>query len=155
MTTRRKVGDGGVGGAGAGRRCRGAFTLIEAVIALVVLGVAVPPMLVAVKDASSRRADMVLASRARWLAAERLEDVLADRASGTRGYGYVSAGNYPAEASVAGFANFARAVSVVETGPNFAPGTGLKTVTVSVSWRDGRGRPRTLNLSSVVTDYTP
>jgi Tfp pilus assembly protein PilV len=155
VTRWRRGGWWGGGWSGARGRRRGAFTLIEAVIALVVLGVAVPPMLVAVKDAAARRADLVLASRARWLAAERLEDILADRASATRGYAYVTPGHYPAEASVAGFPNFARSVSVVETGPNFAPGTGLKTVTVSVSWRDGRGRPRTLHLSSVVTEYTP
>lgn len=141
----------------ARRRARGgAFTLIEAIIATVVLATAMPPMLIGVRDASSRRTDAILASRARWLAAERLEAALADRHSSARGYAWVLSSAYPAEASVTGYPNFSRSTTVTETGASLSgAGTGYKSVSVTVSWRDGRGTVRTLSLSTVVTDYTP
>lgn len=135
------------------RRPRG-LTLIEAIIAVVVIGAAVPPILLAVRDASVKRAAPIRAAQARWLAAEKLEDVIADRHSTARGYGYVVAGNYPAESSISGFAGFSRSTSIVETGASLSGGgTGFKTVTVAVTWRDSAGPSRSFSLSTVVTDY--
>lgn len=137
------------------RRSRG-FTLIEMILAIVVISVAFPPMLWAIQGAQATRVAPVLFSRARWLASEKLEDVIADRHAATRGYSYVLTGNYPAEAPVSGFTGFTRSVAVVETGPKFVVGgTGYKTVTVTVGWTDGRGTPQTLALSTVLTNYTP
>lgn len=69
---------------------------------------------------------------------------------------YLQASNYPAEASVPGFAGFARAVALVQTGPDLASaGTGYCRVTVTVSWTDGRAQARSLALATVLTDYTP
>lgn len=131
-----------------------AFTLVEAIIAIVILAVAVPPMLWAINDSHSARIAPLLTARARWLAAEKLEDVIADRHSMTRGYAYVATSNYPAEPTIAGFAGFARSVAIAETGPAFAPeGTGYKLVTVTVTWADARSQPRALSLSTVITDY--
>ena len=138
------------------RTVRG-FTLIEAIIAIVVLSLAIPPMLWAMRDATWKRADPVLVSRARWLAAEKLEDVLADRHSATRGYAYVVAANYPVEAAVTGFTGFSRSVAITEGNATLVPGSGAgyKTVSVSVGFRDARNNPRTRSLSTVVTEYTP
>lgn len=131
-----------------------AFTLVEAIIAIVILAVAMPPMLWAIGDSQTSRVAPILTSRARWLATEMLEDVIADRHSATRGYAYVVSGNYPPEASIPGFTGFARAVAVTESGPNFAAGgTGHKLVTVTVTWTDARAQSRSLSLSTVVTDY--
>lgn len=133
-----------------------AFTLIEAIAAIVVLSVAVPAMLLVAQEAQGGRASTVLACRARWLATEKLEEIIADRHSSTRGYAYLQASNYPAEASVPGFAGFARAVALVQTGPDLASaGTGYCRVTVTVSWTDGRAQARSLALATVLTDYTP
>jgi hypothetical protein len=130
--------------------------MIEAIIGIVVMAVAVPPMMVALSDASARRADAVLETRARWLAAERLEDVIADRHSTTRGWSYISSGNYGAEASISGFPGFARTVAIAETGASLSgAGTGYRRVTVTVLWTDGRGTARQLALATVLTDYTP
>jgi type II secretory pathway pseudopilin PulG len=139
----------------ARRRPSRAFTIVEAVIAVCILGVAMPAMLWAIKESVRTRANPVLAARARWLAAEKLEDVIADRHSTTRGYAYLLNANYAAETPVTGFAGMNRSVSITETGPNFAAGTGWKTVTVTVTYTDGTGVSRSLPLSTVLTDYTP
>lgn len=135
---------------------RRAFTLVEAIAAIIILAVAVPPMMVAVRDSAVSRADPILQSRARWLVTERLEDIIADRHSPARGYAYVTGTNYPAEATISGFPGFSRAVSIIETGASLlGAGTGYKTVTVTVSWTSPKAGARSLAVSTVVTDYTP
>jgi type II secretory pathway pseudopilin PulG len=136
-------------------RTRSAFTLIEAISALVILSVAMPAMLWSIRDTVRRRADPVLLSRARWLAAEKLEDCIADGHSATRGYAYLVNGNYPAEAPVSGFTGMSRSVSIIETAPKFIAGTGWKTITVTMTYSDGQGATRSLALSTVLTSYTP
>lgn len=137
------------------QRRRG-FTLIEAVLSIVILAVAVPPVLWAVRHAHADRIDPVQTCRAYWLAVEKLEDVIADRHSATRGYGHLIAANYPAEPSVAGFSGFAREVTLSETEADLStPGSGYMTATITVSWHDSRGVPRTLAVATVLTDYTP
>ena len=136
------------------RRVHPGFTLIEAIIAIVILGVAVPPMLWSIQDSQVSRVAPILVSRARWLATEKLEDIVADRHSSTRGYGYVVDASYPAEAAVTGMTGFSRSVSITETGAAMASGgTGYKLVTVTVGWIDARAQARSLSLSTVVTDY--
>lgn len=138
-----------------GRGRHGGFTLIEAILAIVVLAVAMPSMFLAIKGAQERRAAPVLAARARFLASEKLEDVVADRQSAARGYAYVVAANYPAEPAVPGFAGFTRTVAIAETDATLAtPGTGFKKVTVTVAWTDA-GSARSYQLATVLTDYTP
>lgn len=132
------------------------FSLIEAIIAVVILSVAMPAMLVAVTDAQKKRAGPTQDSKACWLAAEKLEDVIADRHGSSRGYAYVVNANYPAESSVAGFPGYSRNVSIVETDASLStPGTGYKTVTVTVVYTGPTGASRSFSLASIVTDYTP
>lgn len=132
------------------------FTLIESIAALVILAVAIPPIVNGITDAHRRRSAPVLFERARWLAAERLEDVIADRHSSTRGYAYVVNANYPAEPSIAGFTGCSRTTTITETGPNLvAAGSGYKTVTVTVTFPNPVGPTLSFQLSAVVTDYTP
>ena len=138
------------------RLCRPALTLIEAIIAVVILAVAMPALLMATSDAQRRRVDPIMTARARWLAAERLEDVIADRHSASRGYTYIVPGHYPDESPVSGFAGFSRTVSIAETGPSLAgSGTGYKTVTVTITYPGAPGASRSLAISTVLTDYTP
>lgn len=135
---------------------RHGFTIIEAVAAVVLIGVALPPMLWALRQEHRNRVRPVLTAEAGWLAVERLEDIIADRHSTTRGYAYVVAANYPAEIPVAGFPGFSRAVAISETGPDLvSAGTGYKKATVTVTWTDGTGTSRTTSLATIVTDYTP
>lgn len=131
-----------------------AFTLIEAIIAIVVLSVAVPSMFWALRDATVKRLEPAAHSRARWLANERLEQIIADRHSSTRGYAYVVNANYPAEASFTNFPGFTRSVSITETSANLSSaGTGYKKVAVSVGFPNVRGGTSTLVVTTVVTDY--
>lgn len=138
-------------------RCRRrGVTLVEAIASIVVVSIALPPMLWSLMDTHRTRVDPVLATRARWLVAEKLEDIIADRHSLARGYAYVSGGKYPNEASVSGFTGFSRSVSIVETSADLASaGTGYKTVTVSVGWTNGHGQAQTYSLATVLTSYTP
>lgn len=134
---------------------RRGFTLVEAIVAVVVLALAIPPMMVSVRDASVRRVDPLMISRARWVASERLEDVIADRHAAARGWSYVVSTNYPAETSISGFPGFSRSTSIRETGPTLTgSGTGYKIVNVVVSWR-APGGTKNLSLATVLTDYTP
>lgn len=134
--------------------CRRGFSLIEAIIAIVILSVAIPPMFWAVRDAADRRAEPVMLARARWLAAEKIEDLIADRHCPGRGYGHLVSANYPAEASVPGFAGFARQVEIAERSVNLtSAGTGYKVATVRVTYPGARGAVRTFELAAVLADY--
>lgn len=135
-------------------RARGGFTLVEAVAVIVVLSIAFPPMLISIRQAHVTRVTPARFTIARWLAAEKLEDIIADRHSATRGYGYVQDSNYPAEAAISGFVGFGRSVAITTTGPDLvSAGTGYKKVTVTVTFTDGGGTARSFPLSTVVTDY--
>ena len=131
------------------------FTIIELVAAIIMLAILIPPTMYALREAHFQRVNPVLASRARWLATGKIEDVIADRHSATRGYAFLVAGNYTAESPVAGAPGFARTVSFIETAADLvSAGTGYKRVIVTVSWTDALGVARSLTLSTVVTDYT-
>jgi prepilin-type N-terminal cleavage/methylation domain-containing protein len=131
------------------------FTLIETISAIVVLSLGIPPMLWAIGEAHAHRANPVLLSRARWLATEKLEDVIADRHSTTRGYAYLVPGNYPAEGSITGFPGYSRTVGLTETEADLSTaGSGYMIVEVTVSFTDAEGNPRSLAVSTVLTDYS-
>ncbi len=135
---------------------RRAFTLIEAIVSVVILSTALPAMLFAVREAHRDRVSPVKASQGRWLATEKLEDIIADRHSTTRGYTYLVNANYAAEASISGFPGYTRSVAISETAANLvSAGTGFKKVTVTVGWTDARGVARSLAIATVLTDYTP
>lgn len=133
-----------------------AFTLIETLVAITILTVAAPALLFALAASHDERILPVQVSRARWLATEGLEAVLRDRYSTTRGWDHLVNANYPTEANIPGFQDFARSVSIAETAPDLAsPGEGAKTITVSVSWSDAVGRQRSLSVATVLTRLEP
>lgn len=133
---------------------RRAFTLIESIAAIVILAIAVPPMMWAIKEGHTQRVNPMMASKARWLATEKLETILTDRHSTTRGYSYLVSGNYPSESPISGFPGYTRTVSFNETDADLVtPGSGYKRVTVAVAWVDVSSTARSLSISTVVTDY--
>lgn len=135
---------------------RRAFTLIEAIVSIVILATATPGILWAVREAHRDRVSPVKSSYARWLATEKLEDIIADRHSTTRGYTYLVNANYAAEVSIAGSTGFTRSVAIAETAADLVTaGTGFKKATVTVGWTDARGVARSLSIATIITDYTP
>lgn len=145
---------------------RKGFTLVETVAAIVILALAVPPMLWAVRESARQRVNPMLASRARWLATEKLEDIIADRHSTTaRGWDYVSdpaewSTRYPDESPVdaTNYPQFDRAVTFLETQADLTtPDTdgGYLNVSVTVSWPDATGTTQSLSISTVLTEYNP
>jgi prepilin-type N-terminal cleavage/methylation domain-containing protein len=143
----------------ASARRRG-FTLIETVMAIVILAVAVPPMLWAVRQAHDQRANPVMASTARWLAVEKLEDMIADRHSTDAAFGYANLSG-GTENPVPGHDGYVRTTAVSEhgawdnVGQTWSAGTGYTTITVTVQWTNAHGDSQNLSISTVVTDYTP
>lgn len=136
------------------RRHHRGFTLIEAIACIVMLAILIPPTLWSIREGHKQRINPALAARARWLATEKVEDVIADRHSATRGYGYLASSNYPSEASIAGYPGFSRSVAFAETGVDLvSAGTGFKRVDVTVSWTDAGGVARSLVIATVVADY--
>lgn len=135
-------------------RRTGGFTLIETIAAIVILTIAIPPMLWAVRQAQVQRVNPMMVSKARWLATEKLEDIIADRHSTTRGYAYLVSANYPNENPVTGYANFTRTVTFNETTADLSTaGTGYMRATVAVGWTDTTGTARSLSLATILTDY--
>lgn len=138
------------------RTSKRGFTLLEGVAAMVILGIAIPPMLWAVRQAHIHRVSAIKPSRARWLVTEKMEDIIADRHSTTRGYAYLAAANYPNEASIAGFPGYTRSVTFNETKADLVTaGLGYKKTTVTVAWTDTTGTARNIAISTIITDYTP
>ena len=141
---------------------RPGFTLIETIAAIVILAVAVPPMLWAITESQRQRINPMMVSRARWLAVERIEDVIADRHSTTlKGYNWVvNLNDYVVEnpGDIIDYLNFGREVKLKETGADLGVlvvGGGYLIVTVEVDWVDAKGNNQTLDISTVLTDYTP
>lgn len=133
---------------------RTGLTLVEAITAMVIIAAAAPALLIALSTASGNRTDALFASRARWLAAERLEDVVADLHSPTRGYSWITSANYAAEMSLEGLPGFSRTTEVTEVSADLStpqPGSGIKLVTVTITMSDQRGVSRTQAISTVLT----
>ena len=140
----------------ARRRVRRAFSLIDLIAAILVIAIAFPPLFFAITDAGRTRVDPIQVSKARWLATEKIEDVIADRHSSTRGYSFIVDGNYTTENPVPGFPGFSRSVSVTETAALLSgSGSGYKVVTVTVQFTGAGASARSLSLATVLTDYTP
>ena len=150
---------------------RRAFTLIEAVIVVLALGISIPTTLVWLSDANDRRADSVTQTRATALATLVMEHVLADVSSKVSGLGFTALDNAavyvddPSEGlrvrlspmtslytgmgisysvDIGGLVDKAGAASGDATQDLF------RLVTVTVSFTDSEGAARNLELQSMV-----
>jgi prepilin-type N-terminal cleavage/methylation domain-containing protein len=131
---------------------RSGVTLIELIMAIVVLGVALPGVLFLFVQVMGDAHDAPPMTTATYLAQEKLESVRAGLADPAIGYAGLTAAAFPDEAAVAGFPNFARSVTFVEVAASdlttAQPGSGYKKVTVQVDWNGGQ---RSVVLTSMVT----
>jgi prepilin-type N-terminal cleavage/methylation domain-containing protein len=90
------------------------FTLIETIIAVVVLALALG-LLVPLTVSMRNSAEPTLSEQQIVLAQEKLEQIIADRLDGTTPRGFVYAtnpANYPAENPIAGITGFSRSVTI-------------------------------------------
>jgi Tfp pilus assembly protein PilV len=99
-------------GQGRQRAGREGTSLFELVLVIVLIGVGIVPILATFREAAQRSPLSELQTRAAFLAAERMEEIIADRLSAARGYTWITAANYPVETSIAGFPGFTRTTTI-------------------------------------------
>lgn len=155
---------------------RSGFTLIEAVIAIVVLSLAVPATTAMIRDATVARSDGALTARALWLGSAVSEQILADAASddpslGMGAFGdsnaYLHAPETGLHDRLAGLREEYDRYGIefdVTIGPLIAAnGTPdadpdlnvYRQIEVRVIWSGATGQDQSMPLSFIVTDLTP
>lgn len=119
---------------------RRATTIVEIVMAVVILAVAVPPLISAFTQSATNTIQPCNAAVASFLATERMEEIIARRYRATDGYAAVTTANFPDESPVTGFPRFSRSVTVAYVNSSLATvgsDVGYKKVRVTVSWNSG------------------
>jgi Tfp pilus assembly protein PilV len=125
---------------GPSGKARSGTSIIEVVLALMILSVGLPPLMVCFVEAAAQSVRPAQATIAAFLAQERMEEIIARRYQGTDGYDALTTANFPSEAEVAGFPGFSRAVSIRYATAGLATAAsdeGYKVVRVTVAWRGG------------------
>jgi hypothetical protein len=119
---------------------RPATTIIEVVMAIVILSIALPPLIGSFVDASNQSILPANSALASFLATERMEEIIARRYRANDGYAAITTTNYPNETPVSGFPRFNRSVSVTFTDSGLntvGSDQGYKKVRVTVTWNSG------------------
>jgi Tfp pilus assembly protein PilV len=135
------------GASGDNIRRRTGVTIIEVVMALVILSIALPPMVASFADASRQSIRPSNSTVASFLAIDRMEEVVARRYQGTNGYDQLDtmAGTEPA---VSEFSRYSRTTVVETVSVNYVTGAitvsgsdvGYKRVRVTVAWNGSAER---------------
>lgn len=98
-------------------RRRRSLSLIEVVLAIVILGLAVPPLMFAMAAGIQQQAATLVQQDLSQLASERLWEIFADHADPTRGYTYIVNAAYPDEPTPRGLTGYARQTTIKEVSP--------------------------------------
>lgn len=152
------------------------FTLIEALLVVVVIATLVPPATTMMRDASLARSDSTHITRATLLAQGVMEQVLADAASpsGSLGMAAFASSSTYLDSPVTGLRARLSGLTSVYTASGHAwtlsigslvSASGALTddstrdvyrrISVSVTWNSGRSGARSFTLTALVTDLTP
>lgn len=127
--------------------------MIDAIAALVILSVALPPLVGSFAEGARQSIRPMQTSIASFLATERMEQIIALRHT-AGGYSLVTTDNFPDESPVSGFAAFNRTATITEVAASnlstAESGSGLKKVTVNVTWDGGA---RKVSVSRLFADY--
>jgi len=132
---------------------RRSTTIIEVVVAIVILSVALPSLMMAFAEASVQSIGPYRQSIGSFLAIERMEEIVARRYRGTDGYDAITTGNFGSESSLSGFPGYARDVAVAFVDGNLnivGSDQGYKRVTVTVSWDNGAGN---IDVEHIFADF--
>jgi Tfp pilus assembly protein PilV len=113
------------------RRPAAGFTLVEVVLILVIAAVSLLPLSMLFATTSIRSGDAHNATVAAQLAEAKMEEITADKNSPTRGYSYLTPGNYPSENPVSAFPGYSRSVSFAAD--SVYDGVTFRTVSVTVT----------------------
>ena len=73
------------------------LSLIEVVLAIVILGLAVPPLLLSISAGVQQQQSTMIEQNLVQLASERMWGIFTDHADPTRGYAAITAAAYPNE----------------------------------------------------------
>jgi len=123
-------------------RPRRGLSLIEVVIAIVLLALAAGPLAIQLAESLQARQQALTQQVLTQLAAGRMHEVYADAATPTRGYAWITATHYPSESDPHGMRGFRRTTTIREVDPaDFLtprPGSGLKRVQVRVTGPGGQ-----------------
>ena len=120
-----------------------ALSLIEVVLAIIILGLAVPPLMIQLNTAVTAQVSATVQMTSAQLVSERLGEIQAACTDTSRGYATIDATNYPTESNAAGIIGYTRQTKIREVSTadytTAAPGSGVKRIRVTVS--DPRGNP--------------
>jgi type II secretory pathway pseudopilin PulG len=116
---------------------RNALSLIEVVLAIVVLGLAIPPLVIQIGTGVRQQEAALVQQNLTQLAAERVWEIAADHADPARGYAYIEQKVYPDETDPAGLKGYQRRTTIREVSPAdfLTPqaGSGIKRFQVVVT----------------------
>jgi len=133
-------------------RARHALSLIEVVVAMVLLGLAVPPLLLQIAAGVKQQEATLIQQNLAHLASERMWQIFTDHADSTHGYDAIIAAAYPNETAPDGLMGYTRKTEVREVSPTdyITPqaGSGVKRFRIQVSGP----RNQSLTVESLVTD---
>lgn len=131
---------------------RRGLSLVEVVIAIVILGLAVPPLMFEMAAGVRQREATLVQQNLTQLAAERMWEIFADHADPSRGYDYLADGAYPDETAPRGLTGYTRQTTIQEVSSTdyrtAAAGSGIKRFRILVSGPLNS----TLTIESLVTD---
>lgn len=141
---RRTPEDGRSASTRSGSSRRSAVTIIELVMAIVILSIALPPMMASFADSSRQSIRPSNATVASFLAIDKMEEIVARRFRGADGYAQMDsiAG---AESSITDFPLFSRTTLIENVSIDYVTGTlttsvgetGYKRARVTVGWNGG------------------
>jgi type II secretory pathway pseudopilin PulG len=112
------------------RRCQRGYTVIEVIVTILFVGLALPSIILLFTQSMSGSAEFHTDARALRMAEQKIEQILADRLSPTRGYNWVTApGRYPSESLGDGFTR----TTTITTAGKVLNGVAYAEVVITVS----------------------
>jgi prepilin-type N-terminal cleavage/methylation domain-containing protein len=128
------------------------LSLIEVVLAIIILGLAVPPLLFSISAGAKQQQSTMIEQNLVQLASERLWAISAQHADPTRGYAAITAATYPNETAPRAMTGYTRRTEIREVSPSdyttSQPASGIKRFRVTVT---GPGK-QSLTVESFVTN---